>query len=510
MLLLERTQLAFDELVDPGQQRREGAVGGDPGNLPAQGLGIVAAACRKQAGGGDVGCRPDMPHGILAYAAYLPRHRVDREELAAQLGSVTGKGRRVIASYDEDPTTMGVETARRAAAGARPGGVFFATTNPPYLDKTNATAIHTALDIGHEGLAVDTAGAARSAVGALGTAALAGGLAVMSDVVTGLPGSADESGGADGAAAFLFGPAEEAAVEILAGASASAEFLDRWRLPGERASHVWEERFGLEMYMPLVQDVVGRALAAAGIDEADRVVVSSPHTRTAATTAKQLGAGGGLALGYAGAADLGLRLAAVLDEAEPGQTILLLSAADGADAMVLRVGGAIATARRGGPIADQLGGGREVSYAQYLSWRGLLEREPPRRPEPERPAGPPAARGEAWKFAFVGTACRSCGQVHVPPRRICVSCGTVDEMERRPLADARGTVATYTVDRLAFSPSPPMIDAVVDFDGGGRYTLEVADAAPEDVEIGTRVELTFRKLYTTGGVHNYFWKVRPI
>ncbi len=42
-----------------------------------------------------------------------------------------------------------------------------------------------------------------------------------------------------------------------------------------------------------------------------------------------------------------------------------------------------------------------------------------------------------------------------------------------------------------------MIDAVVDFDGGGRYTLELADASPEEVEIGTRVELTFRRLYTS-------------
>ncbi|MBA2765252.1 MAG: hydroxymethylglutaryl-CoA synthase, partial [Thermoleophilaceae bacterium] len=40
------------------------------------------------------------------------------------------------------------------------------------------------------------------------------------------------------------------------------------------------------------------------------------------------------------------------------------------------------------------------------------------------------------------------------------------------------------------------------------YTLEVTDAIPEDVEIGTRLELTFRRLYTVGGVHNYFWKAR--
>jgi hydroxymethylglutaryl-CoA synthase len=145
-----------------------------------------------------------------------------------------------------------------------------------------------------------------------------------------------------------------------------------------------------------------------------------------------------------------------------------------------------------------------------LTWRGMLDREPPRRPEPGRPAGPASQRSETWKFAFVGTKCDACGQVHVPPRRVCVNCHAVDQMSRAALADKAGTVATYTVDRLAFSLSPPMIDAVIDFDGGGRYTLEVADADPEQIEIGTQLELTFRRLYTAGGVHNYFWKARPV
>jgi uncharacterized OB-fold protein len=94
--------------------------------------------------------------------------------------------------------------------------------------------------------------------------------------------------------------------------------------------------------------------------------------------------------------------------------------------------------------------------------------------------------------------------------RVCKSCRTVDDMTPVPLAGRRGTVATYTVDRLAFSPSPPLIDVVVDFDGGGRYTLEMTDTSPEDVEIGTEVEMTFRRLYTSDGVHNYFWKARTV
>jgi hydroxymethylglutaryl-CoA synthase len=454
-----------------------------------------------------------MEHGIVAYAAYLPRHRLRYEELGRELGGRGGDGWRVIACYDEDATTMAVEAARRVAAGGAdpPGAIYFATTTPPYLDKTNAAAIHAALDLGHEGFAVDIAGSARSAVGASRAAATGGGLVVMADMVTGLPGSGDERDGSDGAAAFLFGPVEEAAVEMVSSASATAEFLDRWRLPGELASHRWEERFGLEMYLPLIEQAVAGALAEAGLKRTDHVVVSSPHARAAAAASKRLGAAPGPhGLGYAGAADIGLRFAATLDRARPGETILNVSAVDGCDAAVLRATNRIADARRGSPVGEQLEGGRAVSYATYLTWRGLLDREPPRRPDPERPAGPPAARAEAWKFAFVGSRCRRCGHVHVPPRRVCVGCGAVDEMERAPLADREGTVATYTVDRLAFSPSPPMIDAVVDFDGGGRYTLEVADAAPEEVEIGTRLELTFRRLYTTGGVHNYFWKVRPI
>ena len=170
------------------------------------------------------------------------------------------------------------------------------------------------------------------------------------------------------------GPLPQPAVEVLAGASVSAEFLDRWRLPGEPASHVWEERFGLEMYMPLVRDVVTTALERADLERADTVGVSSPHSRTAATAAKELGAVQ-LAIGNAGAADPGLRLAAALEEAQPGQTIMLVSAADGADAMIFKVGEGIASARRGTTVASQLEGGREVPYTRYLSWRGLLERE---------------------------------------------------------------------------------------------------------------------------------------
>jgi hydroxymethylglutaryl-CoA synthase len=451
--------------------------------------------------------------GIITYSSYFPAHRLSGEELRNALGSGSPKGSRPVASYDEDTTTMGVEAARHVVGeeDGDPPAIHFATTYPAYADKTNATAIHAALDLGHDGLAVDMAGSARSATAALQAAEAAGGIALLSDMRTGRPGSADERGGADAAAAIRFGPVEGSVAEIIARASTSAEFLDRWRAPGGIASDVWEERFGQEAYMPLIERAVERALAVAEIDAPDHVVVSSPHSRTAGVASKRLRNGGvePPAFGYAGTADAALGLTAVLDQAAAGETILIVNAADGCDAIVVRTRSDAGAGRRGKPIADQIQGGREINYTTYLSWRGLIERELPRRPEPDRPAPPSSARSEAWKFGFVGTVCTNCGRVHVPPKRVCTKCGATDEMERRRLADAPGTVATFTVDRLAYSPSPPMIDAVIDFDGGGRYTLEVTDADPDQIAIGSRVEMTFRRLYTTGGVHNYFWKAKP-
>jgi hydroxymethylglutaryl-CoA synthase len=82
--------------------------------------------------------------------------------------------------------------------------------------------------------------------------------------------------------------------------------------------------------------------------------------------------------------------------------------------------------------------------------------------------------------------------------------------QARPMAGATGTIATFTVDKLAYSPSPPVVFAVVDFDGGGRLPVELTDVAPGEVRIGGRVEMTFRKLFTADGIHNYFWKARPV
>jgi uncharacterized OB-fold protein len=88
--------------------------------------------------------------------------------------------------------------------------------------------------------------------------------------------------------------------------------------------------------------------------------------------------------------------------------------------------------------------------------------------------------------------------------------GAVDDMEPVAMADAVGTVVTSTIDRLAYSPSPPIVFAIVDFDGGGRYPVELTDTDADEIRAGTRVEMTFRRLFSADGIHDYFWKGRPV
>src|SRR4029450_4471402 len=117
-------------------------------------------------------------NGIVAYASYLPYFRLDRKSIGDALAAGGGKGSRTVASYDEDTTSMGVEAARvalRGAPGAAPAAGYFATADPAYLDKTNATAIHAALSLDDSAMAFDMLGSIRSGAGGLRAAIDAGG-----------------------------------------------------------------------------------------------------------------------------------------------------------------------------------------------------------------------------------------------------------------------------------------------------------------------------------------------
>ncbi|HEX3705997.1 MAG TPA: OB-fold domain-containing protein, partial [Mycobacteriales bacterium] len=222
-----------------------------------------------------------------------------------------------------------------------------------------------------------------------------------------------------------------------------------------------------------------------GAESVDALVVAGLHERACAAAAKASGVAAdnivdrlAATVGNPGAAQPLLLLAHALERATPGQIVVVLVLSDGADALVLRTTDAIASYAPQRPVS-----GAPVTYGRYLSWRGLLPVEPPRRPEPARPSSSAAGRSTEWKFGLEGA-------------------GGV-------LADQLGTVTTFTVDKLAYSQSPPVVFAVVDFDDGHRLPVELTDVDADEVAIGMRVEMTFRRLFTADGIANYFWKARP-
>ena len=471
--------------------------------------------------------------GIISAAGYLPHWRLQRSAVTEVLGANAGKGTRTVASYDEDALTMAVDAGRRVlsdAPAARPTALWFATTSPTYAEKTNATIAHAALRLDPEVLAADAGAGLRGTNAALRSALRSTEPAVLvlaGDVRTGMAGSTDEKDGGDAGAAILVGDSDESGAEVIAeylgGASATREFLDRWREPGELRTRSWEDRFGEQRYADLAGAAWTGGLKDAGleVDQVARVAIAGPRARAGAGLSKQLGAAqvevvDALAgsVGYTGAAHPALLLASLLEQSEPGQVVALVSMADGADTFFFRVTDAAATRRSATsvvPVSEQAAGGDDsLAYAKYLSWRGVMPLQPPNRPEPARMSASAAERRLDWKYGFVGSKDRASDALHLPPARVSFVGGNTDDMDPAPMADVPATVATFTVDRLAYSPSPPVVFAVADFEGGGRLPVELTDVRPADVSIGMTVEMTFRRLNTADGIANYFWKARPV
>ena len=130
-------------------------------------------------------------NGIASWGAYLPYWRLDRTQIAPFVGQGGGSGSRTVASFDEDPSTLAVEAGRLALPGLGHAidQLLFATSNPAYADKSNATVVHAALRLSESAAAFDLGLAPRSMIGGLLMALRSTGtsLVTAADIRTGLP-----------------------------------------------------------------------------------------------------------------------------------------------------------------------------------------------------------------------------------------------------------------------------------------------------------------------------------
>ncbi len=117
------------------------------------------------------------------------------------------------------------------------------------------------------------------------------------------------------------------------------------------------------------------------------------------------------------------------------------------------------------------------------------------------------------RYRYEAAKCVACGKVFFPPRRVCAKCrGTRFE---KTILPQEGEIATFTVIRVAptgFGDEAPYAVGIVALAGGVKLMAQIVDCAPEQLAIGDRVRLEFRRLRQDGesGILCYGYKFVPV
>jgi len=483
--------------------------------------------------------------GITSYGAYIPLHRLSRAELHRAWGGIgmlgmSVPGEKAVAGYDEDSITMAVEAVFDCMRDVDPkavDGLFFASTTHPYNEKQSSAYISAVVDLGREIRAADFSGSLRAGTIAMASAAdaIKAGSAknivvAAADTRLGAPSGLMEQSCGDGSAAFLLGD-KDVIASIEASYSICDEFAGVWRADVDTFVRSWEDRMVLDTgYSALLYDAISGLMNKCNLKPGDfaKAVYYSPlDVRAHNRLARNLGFDPAqvqdsmfMTVGNTGTALAMMMLVAALEEAKAGDKILFANYGNGADAFVLEVTDAIEKVRDRRGIKGHLESKRMVNnYETYLRWRNLIPMEPAQRPELAPASISAIRRSRKEILALYGVRCKKCGtpQYRAPaaaggrtPSRICVICQAKDDFEDYKFADKKARIFSFTHDNLATTPDPPVTNTMLDFEGGGRGMFDFTDRDPDKVEVGMLAEMTFRKLFFDRGIHNYYWKARPI
>ena len=479
-----------------------------------------------------------MKIGIVSYGAYIPIYRLKRDEIARAWDRGSLGGERAVANFDEDSATMAVEAiidCLKDSDRQSIDGLYFASTTPPYREKQSASFIALAADLRRQIFTADFTDSLRAGTIALQAAldAVKGGsgkrvMLAAADCRLGQPQSDYEQNFGDGAAALLIGD-EGIVCEIEGSYCHADEILDIWRTETDTFTRNWEDRFILtEGYVRNTREAISGIMEKYSLKPHDitRAVFYAPDPRRHSEMARALGFDPKTqvqdpmfaTVGNTGAAFALMMLVAALEEARAGDRILFANYGDGSDAFILRVTEEIERVRERRGIRSHLASRMTLpNYEKYLRFRRLIPIEAQAREQAN--AFPPVAwREREQLISFHGSRCKRCGRTFHPMQRVCIYCGAKDEYEGVRLSDRKGTLYTYTVDNLALSGDPPTIVSKVHLadddgkrEGNGKVGVycQMTDRDPQKVEPDMPVEMTFRKMHDSGGMHTYYWKCRP-
>lgn len=474
--------------------------------------------------------------GITAYGAYLPRMRLQKQVIAdANAWFDPGlkglaKGEKAICNWDEDTITMAVEAFQDCLGnkpGQAPAALLLASTTLPFSDRQNSVVVAEALNLETSNLrTMDITCSQRAATSGLLSAldiAAAGKEAVLvaSEHRRAKCASREEMLYGDGAAAVAVG-GDNVLAELVASHSQAVDFVDHYRGEGEDFDYGWEERWVRdEGYMKIVPNAVNALLSNAGVSGGDiaHFVLPTDQGRVPAMVAKKLGIKGEAvadnllqSVGITGAAHVMLLLAHRLEQAAPGDLVLVAGFGQGCDVLLFKVTDAISQQALGKGVSGHLSNGRpETNYNKYQSFNNLLEKELGKRSEVNKQGYLSAMyRARGLTNSFLGGKCSACGTVQIPKHKYCVNpeCGAYDTQVDHPMAGAQGTVATWTADTLTFDYNPPAYFGMVTFEGGGRIMMDMSEVDAETFDTGSKVSMHFRlkQIDDQAGFRKYFWK----
>jgi hydroxymethylglutaryl-CoA synthase len=476
--------------------------------------------------------------GIKSYGAHIPRFRLDRNIMQMALlflGFGPLRGEKAVANWDEDSITMAVGAAKDCLRGMKRDmvdGLYFATTSQTYSLRQNAGIIGAALDIVTNSRTADFTDSTKSGTGAMLAAAdaIAAGslnncLVCAGDCRVSKVGSNGDYTYGDGAASFLLGK-DDVIATIDGSFSTSHDFVDRRRLQGERLEHMWEERFIRDAgYMKFIPEAVMGLVKKYNLNIKDfsKVIYACAFTGAHAALGKTLGLTPEqvqdpllMTVGDTGVAQPLMMLVAALEDAKPGDKIMVVSFGQGCDAFYLTVTDKITSIKDKKAIKRNLANKVALgSYEKYLAFRKLMPVEIGiRGEETVFTSFSIISRESRELYGMVGSKCKKCGTPAWPVQRVCPNpdCGAIDQMEPYRFSDRLANIFTYTSDFLAPSIDPPSSYGFIDFDGGGRCGVDFTDCDSNTMKVGMPVEMSFRIKFADEkrAAVNYGWKAMPI
>jgi 3-hydroxy-3-methylglutaryl CoA synthase len=467
---------------------------------------------------------------IKSYGAYIPFHRLRREEIGRAWEAGPLRGEKAVANYDEDSITMAVEAGLDCLKGFEPDSIdalLFASTTAPYKEKQSAALVATALNLRRNIFTTDFANSLRAGTNAIRTAvdAVKAGsarnvLVVASDCRLGTPGSEFEQLFGDGAAALIISDTGGAAIE--GSYTHTDEIIDLWRAEGQDFVKSWEDRFVITQgYNTNVREGVSSALKqfSATTQDYAKVVLYASDGRRHQEMARALKLDSKTQLqdpmfdsvGNTGCAFALMMLVGALEDAKAEDKVLLINYGDGCDVFSLQVKDKMSenSDRRG--VKGYLNSKRLISnYEKYIRLRRLMQVEIGRRRPPMVSSAAVLHRDRKMVLGLHASKCKSCDRLFFPPQRVCLYCQAKDQNEEVRMAEMKGKLYTFCKDLLAQSVDPPIITSIVNLDGGVRFYAQMTDRDPDKIEVDMPMELTFRKMQEAEGFNSYFWKCRPV